>query len=1628
MFNSAYRALILFSSFFFIGCSFLKLDPETNCLNDKAACFKEDKTRPSFVQTVLPAPGVVVSTLGEVQLLFSEELNNPQPSDFFYSEPGLTVQSVTKIDKFTYRLLNNRNPNQGGPLTLTFNGLKDYAGNSITNGSITYTINLNIPVTPTATHTGVSTVGYPTVSVSWRFSYTPVIAGDTVYHVRLTTGAEDCNAGSPITPATATPLVNSAVQTYDDTNSTTIAATTYNFTVNTAVITSLGAQKILICLNNTNNNKFGIGVINVVRDDTVPDVLTVSPVGGNYVAAQTLTFTCSDNADKIIHNVASNVFSGTDPLASAVAEPTFDTGTGAVTNGTLYDANNKPVTPYSGDTTRSIYKYRCIDKAGNITPPNASAALVSGVYRINSTFPTVTLASLTKTGANPAVNISGVGAGGYTSATLAWRTNQVGQAWEIRSGGTDCGVGGTIVAQGSGGTATPSPANTTILTNILDTSPGIAVGLNNLRVCVTNGSEWGQAGFTLLRDDTAPSTLTVNVPPGDYGTVQNLVFSCSDNEDRVIFTESFSAPGASPADPGDPLFDADGRRINGTLHTGPHAVTSDDSSLIGKRTRIKYRCIDKTGHVTAVNDVTYTIDTLLPTITVQNQNHTAVSAQPGANGTLQLTWVADRQITGYDIRRGSTNCNDGTVLTSGTNLSNASVLAAGTPVTSTINANLTNFAVGEATYTIHICTSNSIGSKGYTSRTIKYDNTAPTFAGLTSLSSSGSGNFTLNWSAATDGAGSGIAYYNIYRADNLGGPYVTAQHMAAHPATSINVTVPVATNTYYYVAGAVDNAGNETKVTVAEFATKPTIRLLVSGLDTGNAKTFNLTDGVASATVSANSNAPGAIWATTLAMNDTYNLAVTSQPSGQVCAIRERQFGTLTADVTINIECVTGQMVAGHFQAYAPNAMDYFVQRTSAEVWVSTFAVASEYPNSVTVVANAVYYGTSGDCEAGASVRYCIYYRSVASAGAGVLFLNNIPGEVRGITNDGSNIYFTTIAPDNKLYKASLTGSSMVEIASGLNNPYAIVLDGHDVFIANRAADEIVRVDVRTGVKTTIQSGIDDPIGIAVVGSDLYFTRSGQHAIYTMPKTGGAPTAAYGSATPGRVDGVGAGARLREPHDLIYDGVGNLFVSEYGNHDVRRIRLSTQRVTTLVGDSSIAAMTYQNGTGATAQLPRPVGMASDGRHLYVSLHGDRRIVKLSDVGFRGHWPLTEATALRDHNPGITGGTDASWVTGSASYAADRFGGTSALVFNGTDTQLRMVGIHTAGSACNVSLAAWVRVAVPATAASRVIVHNGDSGVSGFGLMLNDQGQISALFGGQGIINSSYAVGANEWVHAALVCRPTNRWEVYVNGRLMAVGDGSLTKRPNNSATPALFVGKGAGAASEYLNGAISDVRFYTRPLSEGEINEIAQGASSAVLGNRYNNAPTELIAHYQMAGGGPDGALNASLAGAGTPTTGKDGDVSSAYTFDQTSSLAVSGSALNALPLDAAPRTLCAYIRPTSYPNASDFVSPVSYGTAGALNEFGLALSRDAGANVFIANTFNSAQDHVFGHKVALNAWTHFCATYDGTDSRLYVDGQLMSTKTVAINTSVAVGSLRVGAWFADTHRFAGRRRRCAHL
>ncbi len=126
------------------------------------------------------------------------------------------------------------------------------------------------------------------------------------------------------------------------------------------------------------------------------------------------------------------------------------------------------------------------------------------------------------------------------------------------------------------------------------------------------------------------------------------------------------------------------------------------------------------------------------------------------------------------------------------------------------------------------------------------------------------------------------------------------------------------------------------------------------------------------------------------------------------------------------------------------------------------------------------------------------------------------------------------------------------------------------------------------------------PYGLTIDASgNLYVSEFRGHRIRKITPAGVVTTVA-GNGTLGRDNGTGASARFNEPISLALDNAGNLFVSDLGNNLIRKIALATGVVTTLAGGGTQDNLPY-DGQGTAALFVAPQGICIDTQNnLYVA--------------------------------------------------------------------------------------------------------------------------------------------------------------------------------------------------------------------------------------------------------------------------------------------------------------------------------------------------------------------------------------------------------------------------------------------
>lgn len=161
------------------------------------------------------------------------------------------------------------------------------------------------------------------------------------------------------------------------------------------------------------------------------------------------------------------------------------------------------------------------------------------------------------------------------------------------------------------------------------------------------------------------------------------------------------------------------------------------------------------------------------------------------------------------------------------------------------------------------------------------------------------------------------------------------------------------------------------------------------------------------------------------------------------------------------------------------------------------------------------------------------------------------------INTGWSQYYITTIAGNGSNGTAGNNGPA---VCAGVPNPHGVCADPTgNVYITSSNA--IRRVDAATNIITT------------VAGSDSYgFSGDG---------------------------GPAKNALMMFPFDICLDPIGNLYISEYGGHRIRKI--STDGTITTVAGTGVAGYTGDGGPATAARINSPQGIFVDGQNnLYIA--------------------------------------------------------------------------------------------------------------------------------------------------------------------------------------------------------------------------------------------------------------------------------------------------------------------------------------------------------------------------------------------------------------------------------------------
>jgi hypothetical protein len=166
-----------------------------------------------------------------------------------------------------------------------------------------------------------------------------------------------------------------------------------------------------------------------------------------------------------------------------------------------------------------------------------------------------------------------------------------------------------------------------------------------------------------------------------------------------------------------------------------------------------------------------------------------------------------------------------------------------------------------------------------------------------------------------------------------------------------------------------------------------------------------------------------------------------------------------------------------------------------------------------------------------------------------------------------------------------------------------------------------------TSITTTVPTGATTgKITVEVAGKTA--TSASDFTVATPRNYSTVSTLAGSNQTNGSYfDGTGTAALFSNPHGLVQDANGDLYVVESGNHVIRKITPQGV-VTTFAGTAGQTGTT--DGTGAAARFNAPVAITISGGNFYILDVANHRIRKMTPQGV--------VTTLAGSTSGYTDGT------------------------------------------------------------------------------------------------------------------------------------------------------------------------------------------------------------------------------------------------------------------------------------------------------------------------------------------------------------------------------------------------------
>lgn len=266
-----------------------------------------------------------------------------------------------------------------------------------------------------------------------------------------------------------------------------------------------------------------------------------------------------------------------------------------------------------------------------------------------------------------------------------------------------------------------------------------------------------------------------------------------------------------------------------------------------------------------------------------------------------------------------------------------------------------------------------------------------------------------------------------------------------------------------------------------------------------------------------------------------------------------------------------------------------------------------------------------------------------------------------GITTDGTNLYVVD-SVNGTIRKINIASGVVTTLAgtAGISGaadgvgssasffaPEGITTDGTNLYVTDCGNGKIRKIVISTGTVTTLPTTLSaNTTGIANVGSKLYVTYSSSYTIDEIDISTGLTSTFAGSAGVGGFDdGIGTSATFNGPTGITTDG-SYLYITDFSM--IRKIDISTKTVTTISGTNFLGST---DGSATIASFSGPLSITRSGANLYVADTGNNTVRKI---------------AISDGTVSTVAGKATSYGLANGIGASARFDGPEGVTTDGTN--------------------------------------------------------------------------------------------------------------------------------------------------------------------------------------------------------------------------------------------------------------------------------------------------------------------------------------------------------------------------